>query len=45
MREHLIACFEQRKITTFPFYEKRNTEKLHTKKHLHHGTSTDVQLD
>ena len=26
MREHLIACFEQRKITTFQLYEKRNTE-------------------
>ena len=30
MREHLIACFEQRKITTFPLYEKRNTEKVVT---------------
>ena len=32
MREHLIACFEQRKITTFPLYEKRNTEKVVTYK-------------
>ena len=30
MREHLIACFEHRKITTSPFYEKRNTEKVVT---------------
>ena len=30
LREHLIACFEQRKITTFPLYEKRNTEKVVT---------------
>ena len=30
MREHLIACFEQRKITTFPLYEKRNIEKVVT---------------
>ena len=28
MREHLIACFEQRKITIFPIYKKRNAEKL-----------------
>ena len=28
MREHLIACSEQRKITTFSLYEKRNTEKV-----------------
>ena len=28
MREHLIACFEQRKITTFPLHKKRNTEKV-----------------
>ena len=32
MREHLIACFEQRKLTTFPLYEKRNTEKTVTYK-------------
>ena len=32
MREHLIACFEQRKITTFPLYEKRNTKKAVTYK-------------
>ena len=32
MRELLIACFEQRKITTFPLYEKRNTEKVVTYK-------------
>ena len=32
MRERLIACFEQRKITTFPLYEKRNTEKVVTYK-------------
>ena len=32
MREHLIACFEQRKITTFPLYEKRNTKKSVTYK-------------
>ena len=29
LREPLIACFEQRKITTFPLYEK-NTEKVVT---------------
>ena len=28
MREHLIASFEQRKITTFPIYKKRITEKV-----------------
>ena len=46
MREHLIACFEQRKITTFPLYEKRIIEKVvvNAKKHLYHGTSPDVQL-
>ena len=27
MREHLTACFEQRKII-FPLYEKRNAEKV-----------------
>ena len=32
MRKHLIACFEQRKLTTFPLYEKRNTEKIVTYK-------------
>ena len=32
MRKHLIACFEQRKITTFPLYEKRNTGKVVTYK-------------
>ena len=32
MRKHLIACFEQRKLTTFPLYEKRNTEKTVTYK-------------
>ena len=32
MREHLIACFGQRKITTFPLYKKRNTEKVATYK-------------
>ena len=32
MREHLITYFEQQKITTFPFYEERNTEKLVTYK-------------
>ena len=32
MREQLIACFEQRKITTLPLYEKRNTEKVVTHK-------------
>ena len=32
MREHLIACFEQRKITTFVVYEKRSTEKVVTYK-------------
>ena len=32
MREHLISCFEQRNITTFPLYEKRNTEKVVTYK-------------
>ena len=32
MRELLIACFEQRKITTFLLYEKRNTEKVVTYK-------------
>ena len=32
MREHLINYFEQQKITTFPFYEERNTEKLVTYK-------------
>ena len=30
MTEHLITCFEQPKITTFPLYEKRNTEKVVT---------------
>ena len=30
MREHLIACFEQQKFTTFAVYEKRNTEKVVT---------------
>ena len=28
MREHLITYFEQKKMTTFPFYEERNTEKV-----------------
>ena len=32
MREHLIVCFEQWKITTFPLKEKRNTEKVATYK-------------
>ena len=32
MRGHLIACFEQQKITTFSLYEKRNTEKVVTYK-------------
>ena len=32
MREHLITYFEQQKITTFPFFEERNTEKLVTYK-------------
>ena len=32
MREHLIACFEQQKITTSPLYEKKNTEKVVTYK-------------
>ena len=32
MREHLFVCFEQQKITTFPLYEKRNTEKVVTYK-------------
>ena len=32
MREHLIACFELRKITKFPLYEKKNTEKVVTYK-------------
>ena len=55
MREHLIACFEQRKITTFPLCEKRNREKVVTHKfhiftreqasNIHHGTSLDLQLD
>ena len=27
MTERLIACFEHRKIITFPLYEKRNTKK------------------
>ena len=30
MREHLIACLEQQKITAFPLYEKQNTEKVVT---------------
>ena len=46
IREHLIACFGQRKVTTFPLYEKGNTEKLlHTKKDLRHRTGPDNQLD
>ena len=32
LREHLIACFEQRKMTTFPLYEKRKTKKVVTHK-------------
>ena len=32
MRDHVIACFEQQKITLFPLYEKRNTEKVITYK-------------
>ena len=32
VREHLIVCFEQRKIATFPLYEKRNTGKVVTYK-------------
>ena len=36
MIEHLIACFEQRKITSFPLYNKRNTENVVTYK----GTSS-----
>ena len=32
MREHLIACFEQQKITTSLLYEKKNTEKVVTYK-------------
>ena len=32
MGEHLIACMEQQKITTFSLYEKRNTEKIVTYK-------------
>ena len=31
-REHLIACFKQRKNTTLPLYEKRNAEKVVTYK-------------
>ena len=34
MREHLIACFEQRKVTTFPLYKKINTEKVVTYKEI-----------
>ena len=46
MREHLIACFEQRKITTFPLYEKRNTEKVVTyKKTSSPWNIPDAQLD
>ena len=45
MREHLIGCFEKRKITTIPLYQKRNTEKVVTyQKRLHYGTSPDLQL-
>ena len=32
MREHLTACFEQWKVTAFPLYKKRNTEKVVTYK-------------
>ena len=32
MSEHLIACFEHRKMTTFALYEKRNREKVVTYK-------------
>ena len=32
MTEYLIACFEQRKITKFPLYGKRNREKVVTYK-------------
>ena len=32
MREHFIACSKERKIITFPLYEKRNTEKVVTYK-------------
>ena len=46
MREHLIACFQQRKITTFPLYEKRNTEKVVTyKKTSSPWNIPDAQLD
>ena len=34
MTEHLIACFEQRKITKFPLYGKRNREKVVTYKEI-----------
>ena len=32
MREYVIAYFEQRNITSFPLYERRNIEKLVTYK-------------
>ena len=32
MTEYLIVCFDQRKITTFLLYEKRNAERLVAKK-------------
>ena len=28
IRENLIACFEQRKVTMFPLYQRANTEKV-----------------
>ena len=28
IRENLIACFEQRKVTMFPLYQRTNTEKV-----------------
>ena len=43
MRKQLIAWSEQRKIT-FEL-SKMEIHKNHTEKHLHHGTSPDVQLD
>ena len=46
MCENLIACFRQRKITTIPLFEKRNTDVLlHIQEHLHHRTDPDNQLD
>ena len=43
MRKQLIACLNNEK--SHLNFTKIEIHKKHTEKHLHHGTSPDVQLD